>query len=138
MTVCQVVAAVVCSRTRGYPPTSSLGSIEISSEVFHTPRYYFHYNVLDDDSGTDFSHQETREGHYTHGSYTVLLPDGRLQKVTYYVNGDSGFVAEVTYEGVARYPESEEYERSPPRRSKFPKADSGESFWTQWSPKPRI
>ncbi|XP_047471424.1 proline-rich protein 3-like [Penaeus chinensis] len=39
------------------------------------------------------------------GSYYVLLPDGRLQKVAYTVNGDSGFVAEVSYEGEAQYPE---------------------------------
>lgn len=32
------------------------------------------------------------------------LADGRLQKVTYYVEGDSGFVAQVSYEGEARYP----------------------------------
>ena len=42
----------------------------------------------------------------------MLLPDGRLQKVTYTVNGDSGFVADVTYEGEAKYPE-ESYHAAP-------------------------
>ncbi|XP_045624475.1 cuticle protein 7 isoform X1 [Procambarus clarkii] len=68
------------------------------------PQYNSQFAVKDDYSGTDFGHQETRDGYDTQGSYSVLLPDGRLQKVTYYVNGDSGYVAEVTYEGEAQYP----------------------------------
>ena len=67
--------------------------------------------MRDDSSGNDFGHQESRDGDYTSGSYYVHLPDGRLQKVSYYVDGDSGFVAEVEYEGEARYPDSfESYE----------------------------
>merc|ERR1711874_813988 len=31
------------------------------------------------------------------GSYTVWLPDGRLMKVSYYVDGDSGFVPSIEY-----------------------------------------
>lgn len=37
------------------------------------------------------------------GEYRVLLPDGRTQVVKYYVNGDEGYVAEVTYEGTANF-----------------------------------
>ncbi|XP_037800658.1 cuticle protein 7-like [Penaeus monodon] len=68
-------------------------------------KYDFNYAVKDDYSGNDFGHQEARDGYDTQGSYYVLLPDGRLQKVAYTVNGDSGFVAEVSYEGEAQYPE---------------------------------
>nr|XP_027230859.1 cuticle protein 19-like [Penaeus vannamei] len=68
-------------------------------------KYDFNYAVKDDYSGNDFGHQEARDGYNTQGSYFVLLPDGRLQKVTYTVNGDSGYVAEVSYEGEAQYPE---------------------------------
>ncbi|XP_076059963.1 cuticle protein 19-like [Oratosquilla oratoria] len=68
-------------------------------------KYDFNYAVKDEYSGNDFGHQESRDGYDTQGSYYVLLPDGRLQRVTYTVNGDSGFVAEVTYEGEAKYPE---------------------------------
>ncbi|XP_042893525.1 cuticle protein 19-like [Penaeus japonicus] len=68
-------------------------------------KYDFNYPVKDDYTGNDFGHQETRDGYDTQGSYYVLLPDGRLQKVTYTVKGDSGFVAEVSYEGEAQYPE---------------------------------
>ena len=31
------------------------------------------------------------------GSYSVWQPDGRLMTVTYYVDGDSGFVPTITY-----------------------------------------
>ncbi|XP_069976304.1 pro-resilin-like [Penaeus vannamei] len=67
-------------------------------------KYDFNYSVNDPPSGNDFGHQEARDGPNTQGSYYVLLPDGRLQKVAYTVNGDSGYVADVTYEGEAQYP----------------------------------
>ncbi|CAL4171513.1 unnamed protein product, partial [Meganyctiphanes norvegica] len=67
-------------------------------------KYDFNYAVKDDYSGNDFGHQEGRDGAYTSGSYYVQLPDGRLQKVSYTVDGDSGYAAEVTYEGEAQYP----------------------------------
>nr|XP_027213834.1 cuticle protein 18.6-like [Penaeus vannamei] len=94
-------------------------SFEYSAESSEA-KYDFRYAVKDDYSGNDFGHQESRDGDRTQGSYYVQLPDGRLQKVTYYVDGDSGYVAEVSYEGEARYDsaESREYGRpvySPPR-----------------------
>ncbi|XP_037791907.1 pro-resilin-like [Penaeus monodon] len=67
-------------------------------------KYDFNYAVNDPPSGNDFGHQEARDGPNTQGSYYVLLPDGRLQRVTYTVNGDSGYLAETTYEGEAQYP----------------------------------
>jgi len=61
------------------------------------PAYSFGYSVKDEESGNDFGHKETRDGDMTSGSYHVLLPDGRLQVVTYTVSGDGGYQAEVTY-----------------------------------------
>ncbi|XP_071541422.1 cuticle protein 7-like [Panulirus ornatus] len=81
-----------------------------SSEEIVPPSYGFDWAVQDGDSGNSYGQQETRDHDHTQGSYTVQLPDGRLQRVTYYVDGDSGFVAEVSYEGEARYPESREYQ----------------------------
>ncbi|XP_042239701.1 pro-resilin-like isoform X2 [Homarus americanus] len=75
------------------------------SPVSNTPaQYNFNWQVKDDPSGNDFGHEESRDGDNTQGSYYVLLPDGRLQRVTYTVNGNSGYVAEVTYEGEAQFP----------------------------------
>ncbi|XP_037793847.1 pro-resilin-like [Penaeus monodon] len=67
-------------------------------------RYDFNYAVKDDYSGNDFGHQEARDGYDTQGTYYVQLPDGRLQTVNYNVNGDSGFLADVAYQGEAQYP----------------------------------
>ena len=59
--------------------------------------YKFGYGVKDSYSGNSYGHKESRDGKSAAGSYSVVLPDGRVQKVTYHVNGDSGFVADVTY-----------------------------------------
>ena len=69
--------------------------------------------MKDDYSGTNFGTEERRDGYATQGSYYVALPDGRLQKVTYSVNGDGGYVADVTYEGEAQYPEVKPYSPAP-------------------------
>ena len=63
-------------------------------------KYGFQYGVANDYSGLNYAHNEVRDGHATNGGYSVLLPDGRTQTVTYSV-GDaySGFVADVTYTG---------------------------------------
>ncbi|XP_042227219.1 pro-resilin-like [Homarus americanus] len=92
-------------------PQESEESDEYSAESTEA-KYDFDWSVKDEDSGNDFGHQESRDGDNTKGSYSVQLPDGRLQTVTYYVDGDSGYVAEVKYEGEAQYPESDESDES--------------------------
>ncbi|XP_063602831.1 cuticle protein 7-like [Penaeus indicus] len=78
------------------------------------PDYNYNYGVADGYSGANFGHTESRDGYKTEGSYTVDLPDGRKQIVTYVDNGD-GLVAEVTYEGEAQYPEhTPSYKPAPP------------------------
>ncbi|XP_063884709.1 uncharacterized protein LOC135113382 [Scylla paramamosain] len=93
------------------PPAHPTPSYHAPRPSYHAPAQYAdvspHYNtqyaVKDDYSGNDFGAQEARDGYSTQGSYYVLLPDGRLQRVTYHVDGDSGYVADVTYEGEAQY-----------------------------------
>ncbi|XP_063608177.1 pro-resilin-like [Penaeus indicus] len=92
-----VVAAI--ARPDGRPAYSYAAP----TPAYAPTKYNFNYLVNNEPSGNDFGHQEARDGDNTQGSYYVLLPDGRLQKVTYSVNGDSGYVADVTYEGEAQY-----------------------------------
>ena len=68
--------------------------------------YTFTYAVADDYSKANFNAEETSDGAgNAQGSYSVALPDGRIQHVTYTANGYDGYVADVTYEGTAQYPE---------------------------------
>ncbi|XP_037804823.1 cuticle protein 18.6-like [Penaeus monodon] len=69
-----------------------------------TPKYNYNYGVANTYSGANFAASESRDGYNTEGTYTVDLPDGRKQIVNYVDNGD-GYVAQVTYEGEAQYPE---------------------------------
>ena len=61
--------------------------------------------MKDAPSYNDYGHQESSDGKIVSGSYRVLLPDGRVQTVTYKVDDYSGYVADVKYDGVAKYPE---------------------------------
>ncbi|XP_069972551.1 pro-resilin-like [Penaeus vannamei] len=94
------LAAIVAADSRQIfrPPQSSEESSEESYESSEA-KYSFNWAVSDDSSSNEFGHQEARDGDDTQGSYYVQLPDGRLQTVKYFVDGDSGYVAEVNYEG---------------------------------------
>merc|ERR1712088_444626 len=61
--------------------------------------FAFQYGVADDYSGARFNAAETTDGKTLTGSYSVNLPDGRIQTVTYTSDpyGYGGHVAEVTY-----------------------------------------
>merc|ERR1712037_249327 len=77
-------------------------------DLSEPPAYAYQYGVNDDYSGANFQQQETRDGYTTSGSYTVELPDGRVQTVTYHDGGD-GMVQEVTYTGEAVYDDAPVY-----------------------------
>ncbi|XP_068210409.1 pro-resilin-like [Palaemon carinicauda] len=102
-----MVAAITMGDRRPYFQEQSQESSEESYESTEA-KYDFDFAVKHDYTGNDFGHQESRDSDETRGSYYVQLPDGRLQTVTYYVDGDSGYVAEVSYQGEARYPDPDE------------------------------
>ena len=92
------------------PPASYNPAPSYASEP---ASYSYQWAVKDDYSNNNYGQTETRNGDKTTGSYSVLLPDGRTQTVTYSVDGYGGYVADVTYEGEAKYPEAPKYKPAP-------------------------
>ncbi|CAG9768179.1 unnamed protein product [Ceutorhynchus assimilis] len=68
--------------------------------------YEFGYRVKDDYSGSNFNQKEASDGSQVRGEYRVALPDGRTQIVTYWADWQTGFHADVKYEGQATYPQT--------------------------------
>ena len=103
--------------------------------VKETPEpYTYTYGVADDYSKANFNAAETSDANgVVSGSYSVALPDGRIQHVKYTADHINGYVrmayfsnyfwqvcsliflmfpykvAEVTYEGTPVYPEAKPY-----------------------------
>ena len=87
-------------------------------EPYHEPKgkdepYAFQYGVADDYSKANFNAAESSDGKVVSGSYSVALPDGRIQHVKYTADHYNGYVAEVTYEGTPVYPEAKPYAPKP-------------------------
>merc|ERR1711899_698027 len=94
-----------------YKPAPAYKAEEYPDEV--SP-YTFTYAVADDYSKANFNAEETSDGaSNVQGGYSVALPDGRIQHVKYSSNGYDGYVADVTYEGTAVYPEAKPYAPAP-------------------------
>jgi len=97
--VCVLLVSVTCAAPQSY-------SAPQANEYAAPMPYNFQWAVNDQYSGNDYSHTQSNDGQATQGEYRVQLPDGRLQIVTFYDNGD-GYNAEVTYEGEAQYPQQQ-------------------------------
>ncbi|XP_065565715.1 adhesive plaque matrix protein-like [Artemia franciscana] len=81
-------------------------SSSISGYKYDYAPYQFAWAVKDDYTYNDYAHEQvTDDKGYTKGSYRVLLPDGRVQTVTYTADAYNGYNAEVQYTGEAKYPE---------------------------------
>jgi len=75
----------------------------VADDLSEPSPYQYTYAVADDYSGAAFQQEENNDGNgVVAGSYSVNLPDGRIQHVTYHANDYDGYVADVTYEGEVR------------------------------------
>jgi Insect cuticle protein len=80
--------------------------------------YNFAWAVKDQSSYNDYAHQEAADGNgYVSGSYRTLLPDGRTQIVNYKADDYTGYVADVKYEGEAKY---QDYKRASYKPAAYP------------------
>merc|ERR1711982_292052 len=88
-----------------YAPAPKVAYKPYVDQYADEPAYYtYEYAVNDDYSNSAFDANESRQEYLTTGKYSVALPDGRIQTVTYTVDGGAGYVADVTYQGEAAYP----------------------------------
>merc|ERR1712088_596090 len=93
----EVVSSVGGIAEGSFPLASASESLpRVARQAQPLMPYRYGYAVQDD-IGNDFNQQEQSDGAQVTGQYSVLLPDGRIQTVTYSVRPETGFVAEVTY-----------------------------------------
>ncbi|XP_068242484.1 larval cuticle protein A2B-like [Palaemon carinicauda] len=92
-------------------PSDSYGPPAHQQTYKEEPKpYQYNYAVQDEYAGTDFAQTEESDGQNVKGSYTVQLPDGRKQTVSYVASPYGGYQAEVSYYGEPQYP----HEYGPP------------------------
>merc|ERR1712025_294392 len=77
--------------------------------------YSYQYGVKDEYSGANFGASESSDTKVVSGTYTVVLPDGRVQTVKYTADDYAGYVADVSYQGEAVYPDVKPYKPAPPK-----------------------
>merc|ERR1712083_998698 len=76
-----------------------------ASDLAEPSPYTYTYAVADGYSKANFQQSESNDGTgVVSGSYSVNLPDGRIQTDTYNANDLTGNVATVEYAGEAQYP----------------------------------
>merc|ERR1712025_1180447 len=100
MKVFQILCLTITSCSAAPQLITTDAAATAADDFFAPPIYAYNYGVNDDETGTQFSQNEQRDGAVTTGSYTVALPDGRVKTVKYTDNGD-GITYDVSYDGVA-------------------------------------
>ena len=89
------------------PPAYGAPPPAVYKEVEKLPPqpFAYEYGVNDDYSKANFKKTETQDANgVVSGSFTIALPDGRIQTTTYTADHVNGFVAEVSYSGEPVYP----------------------------------
>merc|ERR1712127_329291 len=105
ITLALVAAASAAPQYRAAPVYHAAAPAGYAADLAEPSPYTYTYAVADDYSKVAFQQSESNDGTgAVSGSYSVNLPDGRIQTVAYNANDLTGNVAEVTYSGEAQYP----------------------------------
>ncbi|KAK4002198.1 hypothetical protein OUZ56_004042 [Daphnia magna] len=107
-------------------------------QTYETPMPYdFAWEVKDAYTYNNYNHQEAGDDKgYVTGSYSVDLPDGRKQTVAYKADDYTGYVADVKYEGEAKYPENKPAPYKPAAYPEYKPAYSSPTYPKPAYPKP--
>ena len=101
------------------------------SDSYSGGEYSYSYAVPE----TETQAWEERNGYSTTGSYSVLLPDGRTMTVSYSVpDTETGFVAEVSYQGEARYQDYEPQQQYNHKREVKQKSSRNQNNFPNFRP----
>merc|ERR1712200_137589 len=101
ITLAMVAAASAAPQYAAAPVVHAVAAPDLAEPSPYT----YTYAVADDYSKANFQQSESNDGTgAVTGSYSVNLPDGRIQTVTYNANDLTGNVATVEYSGTAAYP----------------------------------
>merc|ERR1719187_341823 len=102
-----VASALIAAAYAAAPPSYGAPAPYHPAPVEKLPPqpFAYEYGVADDYSKANFKKTETQDAEgVVKGSFTIALPDGRIQTTTYTADHYNGFVADVTYEGTPVYP----------------------------------
>merc|ERR1712110_989514 len=101
ITLAMVAAASAAPQYAAAPVVHAVAAPDLAEPSPYT----YTYAVADDYSKANFQQSESNDGTgAVTGSYSVNLPDGRIQTVTYNANDLTGNVATVEYSGTAAPP----------------------------------
>merc|ERR1739849_35764 len=99
-----LASALVATAFAAGPPAYGAPAPYVPEKLPPQP-FAYEYGVSDDYSKANFKKSETQDANgVVQGSFTIALPDGRIQTTKYTADHYNGFVAEVTYEGTPVYP----------------------------------
>ena len=85
--VCSLLSVVLADGPPAYGPPHEKEAAQ---------PYSYQYAVQDDYSGSNFAASENSDAKVVTGTYTVHLPDGRIQTVKYTADHYNGYVADVS------------------------------------------
>ena len=101
-----ILASALVAAAVAFPQAPRYGAPATYVEENLAPQpFAYEYGVNDDYSKANFQKSENQDTYgNVAGSFTIALPDGRIQTTRYTATNEDGFIADVSYEGTPVYP----------------------------------